>query len=191
MREIAAARPDAVILVGFCGGAHPDLSAGDLNLADSFINPDTNERIGAHRGLLTALESAAHRAGLSVSTQPSATVAGLANADDKQRLHHSVGAASVNMEDFWAGQVASEASIPFASVRSVFDPFDAALPEYLGHNSGHAGRVAMWALARPRRLPGLLRLARLAHIARHSLTACVASAMECPASLRPAPAVSP
>ena len=61
--RIAERKPDAMVLVGFCGGATPDLVPGDLHIADSFLGPDRSDSIAADAGLTAGLTYAAQPSG--------------------------------------------------------------------------------------------------------------------------------
>ena len=187
-RQIAAANPDGIILMGFCGGAAPDLRPGDLHVADCFIDAEQTGRLRPDDGLRTQLLAAADRAGISAVSGPSVTVAAVAGPDAKAGWHQSTGAASVNMEDYWAATVAQAAGIPFASVRAVVDRRDQELPAYLTTGNPGLAAVAKATLARPAHGAELLTLARLSARARRNLTRCVLGAVDPLARRQPEPA---
>ena len=184
--RIAERKPDAIVLVGFCGGADPDLVPGDLHIADSFLGPGRSDSIAADAGLTAGLSSAAKPTGGRVVTGPSATVAAVAGAGLKSELYESAGARSVNMEDYWVAHTARAAGVPFASVRAVLDQARVELPGYVADSGGKSVPVALGVAAHPGRALGLWRLARLAHTARNSLTRAVLAAVTSPSGLRPA-----
>ncbi len=186
VREIARTRPDALILVGFCGGADPDLSTGDLHAAQLHLSPDLSESIAADSGLLSALLSAAKTVGNCVAIDPSATVNTVAGPSAKSRLRASVGAASVNMEDYWAADAARERDIPFASVRAVLDTAGDELPDYIARDGGSMARTIRGLALHPGRARSLMALAQQAQIARRSLTECVLAAINGQSVLQPA-----
>lgn len=187
LARIAQARPDAVILAGFCGAVAPDLRAGDLHVAASFHHPGENRSIAADAALSAAMLDSAHRNGIRACTHPSATVSRVADASDKAELRRSNGVASVNMEDYWAAAAAESAGVPFASLRAVLDTADQSLPDYLASGDADPARVALNAVVRPGRLPSLLHLARQSHLARRNLTRCVLAAIDALASRQPEP----
>ncbi len=164
--------PDAMLMVGFCGAADPSLRTGDLHIATSFRLSAQPGEIPADPNLHSALCAVARRQDGSINTQPSSTVLTIADAATKATHRQSLGAASVNMEDYWAAEVAADASIPFASIRVVLDTADEALPGYL--TAGNPALVAMGAVTHPHHLLRLTKLARQARVARRSLTRCVA-----------------
>ena len=183
--RIAERKPDAIVLVGFCGGGDPDLVTGDLHIADAFLGPDRPDPIAADAGLTAGLTSAAKLRSGRVVAGPSATVTSVAGAGLKSELHESVGARTVNMEDYWVAHTAQAAGVPFASVRAVLDPAGVELPGYVMASGGSAMRVALGLAAHPGRLADMTRLTRLARIARNSLTRALLAAVASPSGLRP------
>ncbi|MCY4416877.1 MAG: hypothetical protein OXE87_11290 [Chloroflexi bacterium] len=170
--------PDAMILVGFCGGADPTLAPGDLHIARSFLNPDSSDAIDADPMLNARLSCAGRSAGGRVVAGTSTTVNTVAGRDAKMRLHETTGSASVNMEDYWVARAARSVNVPFASVRAVLDRANAEIPRYLSANPIGPARILTSLLIHPGRLPGLIRLARLVRTASNSLSRCVIAAIE-------------
>ena len=184
--RIAQRKPDAIVLVGFCGGADPDLVPGDLHIADSFLGPERSDAIAADAGLAASLSSSAKAVSGRVVAGPSATVAEVAGTGLKSELYESARARTVNMEDYWAAHTARAAGVPFASVRAVLDPARVELPGYVADSGGNAIPVALGLAGHPGRALSLWRLAREARAARNSLTAAVLAALASPSDLRPA-----
>ena len=179
IRAILEHRPEAIILVGFSGGADPSLEPGDLHVAQSFLNPDLSSAMGADAELSAHLARAGQHSGSRVVTAPSATVDAIANRDAKSQLYRTIGSASVNMEDYWAARLAHSAGVPFASVRAVLDAADMELPDYLSGQPAKSGRMLSSLMVHPGRIPTMVRLARWARIARSRLTRCMLTAIEC------------
>jgi len=182
--SIVQACPNALILAGFCGGADPCLRTGDLHVASSFHHGEDNA-ITADAELSSAMLASARHHGVSVSSEPSVTVNNIAGPSAKAELYHSTGVASVNMEDYWAASAAAAAGLPFASVRVVLDTADQSLPEHLTAEDVRTARIAVGAVFRLGRLPGLLRLAMQSHSARRNLTRCVLETIDALAVARP------
>ena len=185
-----AMRPEGIIMVGFCGATDPSLRTGDLHIARSFRRSDHPGEIPADSNLHLALCDATRRRVYNVThdkkvtTQPSATVSAVANAATKAGLWQSLGATSVNMEDYWAAQVAADAGIPFASVRVVLDTAEQTLPDYVT-TGGSTTMVAISSVIHPQRLLRLTQLARQIRVARRSLTRCVSNFVDSPHSAQP------
>lgn len=179
---VAAESPRAVIMVGFCGGADPGLRTGDIHVASAYHNTGApaSDVIPADPGLSSAIIAAARgRSGRMVAMEPSATVDAVAGPAVKSAVREAMGAASVNMEDYWAADAARAAGVPFASVRAVLDAAGDDLPPWVSENVARtAGRV----VAHPRRVPGLVRVAGQAMIARRNLTRCVVALIDALAS---------
>ncbi len=177
--------PEAILVVGFCGAADPQLKPGDLHIAQSFLHPDMPDDIDSDSRLRALLAHAGEQAGARVATGTSATVKAVAGPGSKSRLHVATGSASVNMEDYWAARAARDAGIPFASVRAVIDSASVEIPGYLSGGPSNPGRI-LWGLTlHPGRLPTLIRFARAARAARTGLTRCVISAIEILAPAHP------
>ena len=186
IRAVVESRPDAVVLVGFCGGADPDLEPGDIHVAQSFLCPDLTDAVEADAELHAHLSRASENVGANVVTGPSATVDAIANRGVKSRLYRIAEAASMNMEDYWVARAARSTAVPFASVRAVLDTADVELPEYLSAQPGRSSSMLRSLIVHPSRIPTIVRLAHLARIARHSLTRCVLAAIESLSSERSA-----
>ena len=90
----------------------------------------------------------------------SATTDTVADPSTKNSLYETSGAASVNMEDYWAASAASAAGVPFASVRAVLDVSSVALPRYVTGGTGGIARTLAGLVVHPARLPSMVRLAR-------------------------------
>ncbi len=170
--------PDAIVLVGFCGGADPTLAPGDLHIARSFLNPDSSDAIDADPMLIARLSCAGRSGGSRVVEVPATTVNAVAGRDAKTRIHETTGSASVNMEDYWVARAARSVGVPFASVRAVLDTANAEIPRYLSANPIGPARILGSLLIHPGRLTGLIRLARLVRTASSSLSRCVIAAIE-------------
>ena len=88
------------------------------------------------------------------------------DAAEKNRLAASLeGPSAVDMESASWARVAASRGIPYLVVRSISDRADEGLPDYLVACMGEdgairRGAVVARALARPSRIPGLVRLRR-------------------------------
>ena len=187
--EVAAELPDAIMAVGFCGGADPTLRTGDLHVADVFHSVDRSEPIAADPGLICRAKAWTDRNNHRLVCGPSVTVDAVAGAQAKRALHAETGAASVNMEDYWAARTAADHEIPFGSVRAVLDTADDELPDYLG-DVGDGIFDALRGLAtHPGSIFSLIRLSRKSTVARDRLADCV-SGLLVRASV-PSPSIDP
>ena len=152
--RIAASRPDALIMAGFCGAADPALRTGDLHIASAFQRAGRPGGIAADADWSTRIAATARQSGVHAVTGPAATVGGIANPQVKAAARRDTGAASVNMEDYWAAGVAAAAGVPFASVRAVLDTAIEELPAYLAGAGDNPARIAWSLAAHPGRAPG-------------------------------------
>ena len=175
---VTSAGPAAIVTVGFCGGADPILRTGDLHVAEVFLTADRSESITADPILAGMLWSRPNRGATSLVGGPSVTVAAIAGPQVKSALRTATGAASVNMEDYWIAKAAAARGIPFISIRAVLDTAEDQLPACLG--DAGKGMISVWrgVAAHPRSVPGLIRVARKARIARASLANCVSELLD-------------
>ena len=182
LNRIMAEAPDGVIMIGFCGASDPALKTGDIHVANLFHAANggsiPSDAIAANQGLTATLTDAAHSNGCRVVTAPSATVPSVAGIVTKSAVHSSLGAASVNMEDYWAAHAARSAGVPFACVRAVLDTADQEIPLWVSHYAESAYRAAWSLITHPGRTPTLLHLWRQAELARRELTRCLLAAVE-------------
>ena len=177
---VAELSPDAIVMIGFSGGADPDLRTGDLHVAEVFHSADGMEPITAAPGLTNSVKAWARGKQTRLVCGPSVTVKTIADSKSKSTLHAATGAMSVNMEDYWAASAASTYGIPFASVRAVLDTAQDELPEYLIDAGDGIFGVLRGLAIHPGSAPDLIRLAWKARVARRRLADCVSGLLEAP-----------
>lgn len=175
--EIAACKPDVIIMTGFCGATDPGLNTGDLHIAGKFIHGEETACLPSDFGLQSTLLSAATSCALAICAEPSATINHVADAAEKATLRDSLGVASVNMEDYWAAGTAARAGIPFVSLRAVLDTAGESLPSFLTDGNKSSRRIVWDAVVNPARTAGTVRLAKQAHVARRNLARCISHAI--------------
>ena len=175
---VAATSPEAIVAIGFCGGADLALRTGDLHVADVFHSVDRSEPIAADPSLTGRAKAWADRSANRLVCGPSVTVDAVAGAQSKRAVRAESGAVSINMEDYWAASAAAGYGIPFASVRAVLDAAGDEIPAYLGDSGDAIIGVLRGLATHPGSLPGLVRLSRKAQIARSRLADCVAGLLE-------------
>lgn len=175
---VAELSPAAIVMIGFSGGADPDLRTGDLHVAEVFHSAEGMEPIAAAPGLTNSVKAWARGKQTRLVCGPSVTVNAIADSKSKSALHAATGAMSVNMEDYWAASTASAYGIPFASVRAVLDTSEDELPAYLGDAGEGVINVLRRVAAHPLSVPGLIVLARKASVARASLAGCVSGLLD-------------
>ena len=183
LRGAVTAGAAGIISFGVAGGLAPELVAGDCIVATGVWTAQAHfpaDGVWAKR-LLAALPRARH-----------ARIAGtdklLVQPAEKQALHACSGAAVADMESHIAARVAAENAVPFAACRVVIDPADEELPPAAEVGLREDGkpdlRAVLISLAlRPAQLPGLVRVAYHATIARAALREgrrSLGSALACP-----------
>ena len=174
-------RPDRLLLLGFAGAVDPALACGDLILAGRYyLDRGTQEGIGdeffeADSSMLEQAGAAANALGLAWRRVESLTVGRPVSTGEAKaalyRRHSPVGIniGTINMEDYWVGEFAARAEIPFLAVRAVIDTADQAIPSYaMGLQERRWGALAS-AAVRPWQLPNLVSLASNRRVARKSL----------------------
>lgn len=158
---IAAARPRAILAVGFCGALDPGLAVGDLVAAEHVVDEATGERFPADPGLLAA---APGRRGVLVSARRIARTP-----EARARLRGT----AVDLESAALARAARDAGVPFLAVRAVTDTTRHRMPDF-ERIAGDTGTLRPWPaaryfLARPRELPWLVRLGPAARTAGRAL----------------------
>jgi adenosylhomocysteine nucleosidase len=150
-------QPDVCIAAGFVGGLNPAYRAGDVLVASSIRDGETQRSIASDPRLVgLAEESGARRIGtLCTSAYAISTI------DDKRRLGRTADA--VDMESFFILNEAQEREIAGVAIRAVSDAADEHLPMDFTQILDDRGRVRIARLAReiarsPQRIPGLIRL---------------------------------
>jgi nucleoside phosphorylase len=160
---------DALLMLGFAGALDPVLKCGDL-MVPTYYYTESGDHIAADRDLWQQARLAALDGELPVVQGNSLTVSEIiATPDEKGALYrrHQVG--SVNMEDYWVAEVATNARVPFLSARAVLDPAGQALPRYVPELAGRPLEAAFRVLSQPWRAPAILALAGLRSKAQASL----------------------
>lgn len=178
---IQAARPAAVLSVGFAGGLDPALGVGDLVVGDPVVDPTLPGYWWPSAALLGAASAAARRAGLACHAGPLLSVARVqATPAAKAALSARNRAIAVDMESAGVARAATEASLPFLAVRCVSDAAADPLPDDAWRLVSPDGRAplhrALWYLARrPASLPLLARAGIRAARAGRALAAFLAA----------------
>jgi nucleoside phosphorylase len=160
---------DGLLMLGFAGGLDPVLKCGDL-LVPTYYYAESGDQIAADGGLWQQARLAALTGELPVVQGNSLTVSEvIASPYDKGALYRQHQVGSINMEDYWVAEVATDARVPFLSARAVLDPAGLALPQYVLELAGRPFEAAFRVLSQPWRAPALLALARLRSKAQSSL----------------------
>jgi adenosylhomocysteine nucleosidase len=153
-------RPLAIVGAGIAGALSPGLEAGMI-VASRHIEDLDGAAPAPDKGLLARAVCAGARAATLVTVRTPITAA-----EEKRRLAASFeDPCAVDMESAAWARVAAAHGIPYVVVRSISDQADEDLPDYLAACVGENGSirrsaVVARALARPSRIPGLVRLRR-------------------------------
>lgn len=152
---------DAVISTGFCGGLDPGLAVGQVIAASEIEARESGKRYPAYLPQETA--SAPARGSILSMDRVAVSV------EEKKALR-ATGAAAVEMEAAGVAERARCHGIPFYCIRVVSDAAGESMPlDFNLYRTAEGrfkrGAIARAALAKPFRIPGLLRLRRQARIA--------------------------
>jgi adenosylhomocysteine nucleosidase len=154
---------------GVAGGLSPSLRPGACIVGSAIVSAGT--RVATHRAWSRAL----------LQSMPDATygmIAGvpapIARPDAKRALHIETGAIAVDMESHIVAGVAVAHGLPIVAVRVIIDPAERTLPQPVlaaFRPNGTTDIVAMIqsVIKQPQNLPGMLRIALDAAIARSAL----------------------
>jgi adenosylhomocysteine nucleosidase len=156
-------RARCLLICGFAGGLAADLLPGDLVIADSVVDQRSGQRYSADSALLCAAKSVRLsdmriQRGTLVTTDRV-----LIHPDEKHLLAVRAESIAVDMETAGAVLAAQEMGVPWLAIRAITDGVNDALPLDFNALSDADGnidrsRVVCAALARPWKIPALLRL---------------------------------
>jgi adenosylhomocysteine nucleosidase len=123
-----------VLSVGFAGGLQAELARGDAVLVTKILAPyDTHETAGGSADVgLRPDARLAHIAAMAVAQTAVVSHTGtllstptvVAQAVAKRDMGYRSGALAVDMESYSVGQAAAQSHLPFAVLRTIFDPAD-------------------------------------------------------------------
>jgi adenosylhomocysteine nucleosidase len=117
-------QPYGVFSVGFAGGLQTELATGDALLSTAFLSQESDGtmlRPDARLAHLTAM-AVAQTTVVSHSGPLLSTASVVAQASTKRTLGCLSGALAVDMESYSIGQTAAQYRLPFAVLRTIFDP---------------------------------------------------------------------
>ena len=170
-------RPSLVLAVGFSGALTDDLYTGDLVLARKVFLSKSDASIEVSGKYSRMAEDAINESAMPYVHRDSITVPNVVRTRaEKDELAQTYRVQVMDMEDYWVGLAATQAGVPFLSVRAVLDMAHQELPTYieellLKKEQGQGLRVVLGSLARPVRIPKLLSLAKQSQRAQKSLGA--------------------
>ena len=125
----------ALTSMGFAGGLHPGLRAGDLIIAESIFQIDGGKILGpwdADATSVTHSHSALTAKGISVHCGPLiTTLKAVLTSDHKKYLLNQTRALAVDMESAFVAKAAQEKNIPFFIMRAICDSPNETVPREL------------------------------------------------------------
>jgi nucleoside phosphorylase len=179
LSHLERAAPEALWLVGWCGGLQDELRVGDVVLADATLSGAWANPLRIDhpppQALVDWLGAWAARRGRRGVVAPVLTSPRVLERTAEKRAAGAGGAAAVEMEAAPLARWAAEQGVPFRHVRVVLDPLGSDLPpeELHGHNArgDESGGYTWRAVLRPRTWPALWRLLQQVRQARRVLIA--------------------
>ena len=136
-KSLAAGRYRMVISAGFSGGTRPGLRVGDLVVASEVIDDSSVQR-WVPPPLMVDLPGSFSIGPLVTSSRA------VPDPEGKAQLGARYGAVAVDMETAAVAQAASEAGLPWVSVRAILDPMEVPL-------TIRSRRQALYSLMNPSR----------------------------------------
>ena len=173
--------PHLVVSAGFAGAVRPDLNTGDVFACDRVLSmegPPASWTVeNANERLLGQVSSAGD------DTQPMGCVSVsqfVQSTPMKAWLGKVLRVGVIDLESYWVTDVAAAHGVPHAVVRVVLDRMDRAMPDFLAESMRPGAgstrvKALRYALLRPHRVGGLLRLSSQVKLARRSLADYLAS----------------
>ena len=155
-------RSQGVLMLGVAGAVQLGMETGEMLLAESYmLDPAVGEAepVVPDPEMLQMAGAASVAARMPVNRSSSLTVDHLVSEMlERQDLRDRFGVASINMEDHAVATAAREADVPFISVRVILDIAEQRLPGYLPKLSKGRNTVFSEILAKPWRIPTLVKL---------------------------------
>jgi len=198
--SIESLEPQAVWLFGWCGGLAPELTVGDLVLAnatifpkgvDGAVGPTTQLPHPPPAPLVTQVHRLAEELGLRMVVGPVHTSDKVLASVEQKRTGAATGAVAVEMEAGPLARWAVVRGVPFVHLRVVLDPLVSPLPrtrlptDEHGHAPTHA--LLLHALTHPREWPALWVLIQHARAARRTMADVITALTRPGGLLAPAP----
>jgi adenosylhomocysteine nucleosidase len=124
-------RPSACLNVGYCGGTIPEMTVGDLLIADKIVDAMTDEEFRPTANLLAEAkekcekENVRHFVGGMVTVDEPITTP-----HEKAFIGTKHEVKGVEMESYAFARICEELGIAYGVVRAVLDPMDMILPDF-------------------------------------------------------------
>ncbi len=122
-------KPQAALLVGYCGGTSPLVGLGSLILANGVVNEETGERLTSSAALLDPAKKFCEMKHLSHQVGGMVTVRNVVSGPhEKAALGARHQALGLDMEAFAFARAAANHEVPWLVAKSVLDAVDVKLP---------------------------------------------------------------
>ena len=162
--ELSASKLEAVISTGFCGALDPNLNENEIVVGTEVLDSATNTRYPC----APVLADRSFTSGVVVTQDR------IANTAAEKAALSATGAIAVDMEAAAVSAHAKRARLPFTCIKVVSDRADESFGLDLNEMRAKDGRIArgkigIYALTHPTKLPELLRLKRRAEGAAQKL----------------------
>jgi len=178
--RIEPLEPQTVWLFGWCGGLVPELTVGDLVLADATIfadDPTTRLPHPPDEPLTSQVRHIAEGLGLRLVVGPVLTSDKVLASREQKRAGAAMGAVAVEMEAGPLARWAVARSVRFVHLRVVLDPIASALPATRlptdEHGDAPTRVLLLHALTHPREWPALWNLVWQARAARRAMAGVI------------------
>jgi len=191
--------PQAVWLFGWCGGLTPELSVGDLVLANATIfsdgagGPVTRIPHPPPAPLVAHLRRLAEELGLRMVVGPVLTSAQVLASVEQKQAGAVTGAVAVEMEAGPLARWAVARGVRFVHLRVVLDPVASALPAMCLLTETHGDvpirAPLLHALTHPREWPALWALIRQARASRRAMADVITALTQPGGPLAPVPLI--
>jgi len=168
--------PTLIISVGFGGGTKRAIDTATIVISTSVSLLEGSPLEWSLPVELASIDADSHWAsvarmvvelnGIDFAQGPMITIPIIARSPGmKEWLGGKFGVYSVDLESYWVGKIASEASIPFLGIRVIVDSVDMTLPELVVDmpgtpSGGRTSKAISYALKSPRNISELTRLGR-------------------------------
>jgi adenosylhomocysteine nucleosidase len=181
VQAIRAARPVAILSVGFAGGLEPSLRVGDIVLGEPVLEPAVSGHWWPAVGLATQAAIAARRAHVVLHAGPVLSVSRVETTPAaKAAVASGNPAVAIDMESARVARAAAELAVPFLAVRAISDAAGDRLPDepwrlLTPDDDAPLRHAIRYVLRRPGSLPTLIRTGLRTRRASAALTAFAAA----------------
>ncbi len=165
-------KPEALVCMGYAGGASSQARAGDLVLYTEARRQDSS--LTCSQGLLEKARKTLDDAGLAYREGPGATVSEpISDPEAKRLIGEQLGVEAIDMESYPVVEAAAVFDLPVLVVRAITDTVDQRLPNFASilDSTGQVStcRALTYAATHPLNIYPMVRLSRSSKIASGNL----------------------